>query len=139
MVPPATAGPIESHVQCRGFESYPRQLIVLRKSDCLGCAVLLCLIVCLTLLASLFLPSHLSLKHVCATTYIRGKVRSILYWSDTVPRYQKNKLASPVCIAFSTIVDCAAGSGGHTKWSCNNTSELLVLPFYRKRPPKFSP
>ena len=46
-----------------GFESHPRQLIFLRKSDCLGCAVLLCL-VCLTLLASFFLPAHLSLKHV---------------------------------------------------------------------------
>ena len=29
-----------------------------------GCAVLLCLVVYLTLLASFFLPSHLSLKHV---------------------------------------------------------------------------
>ena len=47
-----------------GFESHPRQLIFLRKSDCLGCAVLPCLVVCLTLLASFFLPSHLSLKHV---------------------------------------------------------------------------
>ena len=28
--------------------------------DCLGCAVLLCLVLCLTLLASFFLPSHLS-------------------------------------------------------------------------------
>ena len=27
------------------------------------CAVLLCLVVCLPLLASFFLPSHLSLKH----------------------------------------------------------------------------
>ena len=34
------------------------------KSDCLVCAVLLCLVVCLTLLASFFLSSHLSLKHV---------------------------------------------------------------------------
>ena len=34
-----------------------RQLIFLWKSDCLGCAVLLCFIVCLTLLASIFLPS----------------------------------------------------------------------------------
>ena len=39
------------------------QLIFLRKSDCLGCAVLLCL-VCLTLLASFFLPSHLSLIEI---------------------------------------------------------------------------
>ena len=52
-----------SSVECRGFESHPRQLIFLRKSDCLGCAVLLCLVVRLTLLASFFLPSHLSLKH----------------------------------------------------------------------------
>ena len=51
--------------ECRGFESHPRQLIFSRKSDCLGCAVLLylvCLFVCLGLLASFFLPSHLSLK-----------------------------------------------------------------------------
>ena len=34
------------------------------ESDCLWCAVLLCLVVCLTLLASFFLPSHLSLTHV---------------------------------------------------------------------------
>ena len=33
------------------------QLIFLRKSDCLGCAVLLRVVVCLTLLASFF---HLS-------------------------------------------------------------------------------
>ena len=51
-------------VECQGFESHPRQLIFLRKSDCLGCAVLLCLVVCLTLLASFFLASLLSLKHV---------------------------------------------------------------------------
>ena len=38
--------------------------VVHRKSDCLGCAVLLCRVICLTLLASFFLPSHLSLKHV---------------------------------------------------------------------------
>ena len=30
---------------------------LLWKSDCLGCAVLLCLVVCITLLASFFLPS----------------------------------------------------------------------------------
>ena len=47
------------YIECRGFESHLRQLIFSRKSDCLGCAVLLCL-VCLTLLASFFLPSHLS-------------------------------------------------------------------------------
>ena len=34
----------------------------LRKSDCLGCAVLLCLVVCLTLLASLISLKHVQLK-----------------------------------------------------------------------------
>ena len=50
-------------MECRGFESHLRQLIFLRKSDCLGCAGLLCL-VCLTLLASFFLPSSSLIKHV---------------------------------------------------------------------------
>ena len=47
--------------RCRGFESHLRQLIFLRKSDCLRCAVLLCLV-------CFFLPSfsHLSLIHVHA-------------------------------------------------------------------------
>ena len=51
-------------VECHGFQSHQRQLIFLRESDCLGCTLLLCVVVCLTLLASFFLPSHLSLKHV---------------------------------------------------------------------------
>ena len=45
---------------CRGFESHLRQLIFSRKSDCLGCAVLLCL-VCLFDLACFFLSSFSSL------------------------------------------------------------------------------
>ena len=43
-------------------------LIFSRKSDCLGCAVLLCLVVCLTLLASFFLPSLIS--HLLYTMYM---------------------------------------------------------------------
>ena len=42
-------------VECRGFESHLRQLIFPLESDRLGCAVLLCFVVCMTLLASLFL------------------------------------------------------------------------------------
>ena len=38
------------------------------KSDCIGCVVLLCLVVCLTLLASFFLL-HLSLKYTPIRTY----------------------------------------------------------------------
>ena len=47
-------------VECHEFESCLRQLFFLRKSDCLGCVALLCLVVCLTLLASFFLPSLIS-------------------------------------------------------------------------------
>ena len=50
-----------AHLIINMFESHPRQ------SDCLGCAVLLCYVVCLTLLAPFFLPSHLSLKHNACT------------------------------------------------------------------------
>ena len=50
-------------VECRGFEYQPRQLIFLRKSDYLGCAVLPCLVNCLFDLACFFLPSFPS-KHV---------------------------------------------------------------------------
>ena len=61
---------------CRGFESHLRHLIFLSKSDCLGCAVLLCLVFCLTLLASFFLPSSSLINmytsymaHVCMYMY----------------------------------------------------------------------
>ena len=43
--------------------SHPRQLIFSRKSDCLGCAVLLCL-VCLFDLACFFLSSFLLISHL---------------------------------------------------------------------------
>ena len=66
---------VDRVVECRGFESHPRQLIFLRKSDCLWCAVLLCFVICLTLLASFFLPSHLSLKHVQCTLYVSNNLK----------------------------------------------------------------
>ena len=62
-------------IECRGFESHLRQLIFSRKSDYLGCAVLLCL-VCLILLASFFLPSHLSFKNMYIHLHIPQASRS---------------------------------------------------------------
>ena len=58
--------------ECEDYINYLRNTAVevhvhLCTCDCLGCTVLFCLVclfVCLTLLASYFLPSHLSLKHV---------------------------------------------------------------------------
>ena len=48
------------------FESHPRQLIFIWKSDCLGCALLLCFVVCMTLLVSFFFSLlHLSLTCTC--------------------------------------------------------------------------
>ena len=43
-----------------------------RKIDCLGCSVLLLPCLLDTLLASFFLPSHLTLKHVHIYMYIMG-------------------------------------------------------------------
>ena len=62
--------------ECRGFESHPRQLIFLGKNGHLGCVVLLCFVVCMTLLASFFLPSASLINmymyvvhvHVCCTS-----------------------------------------------------------------------
>ena len=63
-------------IECRRFESHPRQLIFLRKSDCLGCAVLLCL-VCLFDLACFFLSSFSSL---IKNMYIHVHVALRLCW-----------------------------------------------------------
>ena len=64
----AGSGYIHVHV-CHGFEFHLRQLIFLRKSDCLECAVLLCL-VCLFDLACFFLSSFSSLiKNMYCTLY----------------------------------------------------------------------
>ena len=52
------------------FEFHPRQLIFLWKNDCLGCTVLLCLVVCLTLLASFFLPSSLINMYMYTLPYV---------------------------------------------------------------------
>ena len=54
---------------CRGFESHLRQLIFLRISDSLECAVLLSLVVCLTLLASSFLLSSLIKTCMVVTSF----------------------------------------------------------------------
>ena len=63
----------------------------------LGCAVLPCFVVCLTLLASFFLPSHLSLKHVpyplvlvlTDGTVTRTSMQCL--WTDTHIRETKKK------------------------------------------------
>ena len=66
---------------CTCIESHPRQLIFLRKSDCLGCAMLLCLVVCLTLLASFFLPSFSSLIKTCIYMSLYNNSTEFLYCS----------------------------------------------------------
>ena len=42
-------------------------------------------------------------------------------------RYYKNKLSSPICIAFSAVVDCGPGSGRHM-----NGLVTTRVPFYSK-------
>ena len=77
-------------MECRGFESHPRQL---RKVTALGVLCCFALFVCLTLPASFFLPSHLSFKnmYICTYTYyILGlyRVQSLV----TVLRAQEAKM-----------------------------------------------
>ena len=48
-------------IECRGFESHLRQL---GKVTALGVLCCFALFVCLTLLTSFFLPSHLSFKNM---------------------------------------------------------------------------
>ena len=60
-------------VECRGFETH------LKKSDCLGCAVLLYLVVCLTLLASSFLIKTCIIRVLSSVSSI-----SLLCWRSEV-------------------------------------------------------
>ena len=75
------------YIECHGFESHLRQLIFSRKSDCLGCAVF-ALFVCLTLLASFFLPSHLSFKNMYIHVYTQWLYRMRLECVNTVGALQ---------------------------------------------------
>ena len=62
-------------VECCGFESHPRQLIFLRKTDCLGCAMLLCLVACCFFLPSRIIPQALP----------RNYHVSFYYWMTGIP------------------------------------------------------
>ena len=64
-------------LECRS-ESHLRQLIFLRKSDCLWCAVLHCL-VCLFDLACFFLPYFSSLIKTCIYMYMYVQYMLLLY------------------------------------------------------------
>ena len=89
-----------------------RQLIFLRKSDCLGCAVLLCLVVCLTLLASFFLPSHISCTHI------------------GIPCSHGNTYM------YHTVYHCFytwAQKGFSVTKSANSRSQVVPLPLWRAR------
>ena len=94
-----------------------RQLILLRKSDCLGCAVLLCLVVCLTLLASFFLPSHISLKHVHIVAFPAVMVTHITLYHCFYTRAEKGFSVTKSANSRSQVVPLPlwrAGSGNKT-------------------------
>ena len=72
------------------------QLNFLWKSDCLGCVVLLCFVVCMTLLASFFLPSAspINSMYMYSSSHWFSKLRLDGGWSLTflVPKYLKSFL-----------------------------------------------
>ena len=91
---------------------YSGQGIFLRKSDCLGCAVLLCLVVCLTYnVACFFLPYFSSLIktctvyvtfYTCRKLFLLKKVKpqkaSLNYDSFSKEPYMQYILSTPVII-----------------------------------------
>ena len=82
--------------------------VYIRESDCLGWAVLLCLVVCLTMLASFFLPSHLSLKLSSFSSLIKTCTCHLSFFLIVCYAH-----VFPCTIMEYTVVD-EKGSGAHT-------------------------
>ena len=70
------------------MHTYINGSFFLWKSDCLGSAVLLCLVVCLTLLASFFLPSAYTQTH-------RAVPRIVPFTCRQCPGYMGTRLHPP--------------------------------------------
>ena len=77
---------VHVHVECRGFKSHLRQLIFLGNLTALGVLCCFALFVCLTLLASFFLPSHLSFKNMYMYMYTHTHTRVFSYADIVVVR-----------------------------------------------------
>ena len=114
------------HVQeCHGFESYPRQLIFLCKSDCLGCVVLLCfalLFVWPYLLLSSFLL-HLSLTWTCIDVCIiigilMVSTRTTIYMHTQYYIHMQRERECVVCVTYQPFL-------GTTEQPCSGQSYLL--------------
>ena len=107
---------LEYSIECHGFESHPRQLIFSRKSDCLGCAVLLCL-VCLFDLACFFLSSknvhaciyiiYNNFMHACLCTLLHFYIFYMLYMcTDEDPQHCTCKCTPYMCVLLPHTCTC---------------------------------
>ena len=68
LVLPSSDSEYNKSEEGKNINEYKMKMYVytcLIKSDCLGCVCCFALFVCLTLLASFYHPSHLSLKYIC--------------------------------------------------------------------------
>ena len=109
------------YIQC------PRQLIFLGKVTALGVLCCFALFVCLTLLASFFLPSHLSFKsmyiyiyihvyvlhvhvHVCVSVRVLGQAPPVCKWSGC-----DKLLAGHLCLGHA---QCSDTSYPHSHLVC---------------------
>ena len=112
------------------YMSHPRQLIFLRKSGCLGCAVLLCLVVCLNLLASFILPSHLSLKHLYTLRYIHTYIHTYIHVYRCVvpPPHRAWNRATCIYLECIYMYMCAPSTGGIYMYMCAPSSDKAVPP-----------
>ena len=111
----------------------------------LGCAVLLCLVVSLTLLASFFLPSRLSLKHVhivtlgvsihctqlCSCYYLNITISKppISRWSSPSPAGPPHlPLVLPICRWSSPSPTGSMQRWTRVRTTTSSTSEESSLP-----------
>ena len=107
-------------------ESHPRQLIFLRKSDCLGCAVLLCL-VCLFDLACFFLSSLSSLIKTCTCSYFfspRGTGDEGCLSVATVTKLVSSSVG--VVALINALISIYSGGGGGGGGGITSTLNLTL-------------
>ena len=104
---------VEQSVESHGFESHPRQLIFLSKSDCLGCAVLLAVGLEPMTLYTLPMPCQIS-------SWPRNVVSSPVQRSSSVC---SRSIAKPV---FS-LLTCACARTTSRGAGCSQPRELWFI------------
>ena len=143
------------YMECHGFESHPRQLIFSRKSDCLGCAVLLYLVCLFALLASFLLPFHLSFKNMTVYICMQSAIQSSTYFlanflasttslipSGFLSGMMSSLMSSRLTVGFSVTFENNRSIHGHWNSTCGWREEdgpLIVHQCYERTQDSIQP